>query len=782
MEDSIQTALQSLIDLLRNADGGTPCAHLITNGPVRFEQNERSSNVERKPVQRKLEEVGDDRVGEPFSFEAWASERSLAQISRGTKRPQKGEEIGKLPDLDHSFDEVLRIAKQIESNAQAAKCPILGITGLLNAGKSSLLASFLSLAGQKRVLIGASNNQGTHRFVLWLPKSWESDSTLRSLLEIQLQTIFPYPPESLSSKTEIAARQYNGELVDHPFAERQREILTMEIPLLAWDENLDNAGLGIMDCPDIQSGMIQGLSEVGTASMKRMLAFADRRAEVLSKAIRLCAAFAVVVPSNSMRDALAGHLLTALRTNMPGLKRFLMINRVPRRYSTEEIQQEATQAYDRSLVDRTFMAYHFDGPEARERLPDPPATMVISPHQPLPVAFQISPGKAPQPPDAIKGESYFQNLSQHLDAQQLSRDTITSLVSQLQIGIREMLNDLKIDHQRRHDNLKRAWQALASGVLESSFGGSRGNGKRQLQLHASQEILQQIAASLERTAPWWAYPSVKVNQIGRSMKAWFAEAANKIPSFSWIGDRVGGAVDNVREKFRSGEAGQIVSARDLHQFVVSFDRSEALVQHPPGLEACDLSTRFQRAIDRFQKESQARLNEEQLDAFAQAIWAHMNWKQRIWQQVKPAALIFAPLLAVMALPIDFGGTSVLFLASVPEMLFAGFAGAGAMMLNRDGMPKVAEERAALQQAADLFAICCDELGMCRPGESELPTVSVNSQAVQLPDSPLRLVKSPFAPTVPAPFILSTAFESMTLDCLERLNRLAQSPSLGADRS
>jgi hypothetical protein len=67
--------------------------------------------------------------------------------------------------------------EQVAAMVSSPVCPILAVVGMLNAGKSSLVATFLSgkSEGDQRVLIGSGNTEGTHRFVLWLPESWRSN-------------------------------------------------------------------------------------------------------------------------------------------------------------------------------------------------------------------------------------------------------------------------------------------------------------------------------------------------------------------------------------------------------------------------------------------------------------------------------------------------------------------------------------------------------------------------------------------------------------------------------
>jgi hypothetical protein len=83
----------------------------------------------------------------------------------------------------------------------------------------------------------------------------------------------------------------------------------------------------------------------------------------------------------------------------------------------------------------------------------------------------------------------------------------------------------------------------------------------------------------------------------------------------------------------------------------------------------------------------------------------------------PAAVLFAPLLAVIMLPLDFGGSSVLVFASVKELLGAGVAGLGFALLSPDQMPRIAESEAAWRQMGDLVAALCDTFDLERPSES-----------------------------------------------------------------
>ena len=113
-------------------------------------------------------------------------------------------------ELQQSLTGLLSQLRRFDS---ISRCPILAITGLLNAGKSSLLATYLSPANRARVLRGVGHQAGTHRFVLWLPKVWWNDAELLGVLTSFIAELFGHPPERLADDPAQAAMQYNGHIL-----------------------------------------------------------------------------------------------------------------------------------------------------------------------------------------------------------------------------------------------------------------------------------------------------------------------------------------------------------------------------------------------------------------------------------------------------------------------------------------------------------------------------------------------------------------------------------------
>jgi hypothetical protein len=149
----------------------------------------------------------------------------------------------------------------------------------------------------------------------------------------------------------------------------------------------------------------------------------------------------------------------------------------------------------------------------------------------------------------------------------------------------------------------------------------------------------------------------------------------------------------------------------------------------------------QRAIERFQAESTAQLEPQHIDALTSKIWSEMPVRQRILSGVAPAGILFAPLLAVIMIPLDFGGTSVLVFASLKELLFAGAAGVGLMLASADSVPAMAESESAWQQLSDLVAVMTDELGLQRAASGEPTIVKLGGGSRQLVSSSIPVKES-----------------------------------------
>jgi hypothetical protein len=128
------------------------------------------------------------------------------------------------------------------------------------------------------------------------------------------------------------------------------------------------------------------------------------------------------------------------------------------------------------------------------------------------------------------------------------------------------------------------------------------------------------------------------------------------------------------------------------------------------------------------------LDSEQVDRLTAKLWEQMPMGKRILSGVAPAGILFAPLLAVIMIPLDFGGSSVLVFASLKELLFASAAGFGLMLATGDGMPQLAESESAWQQLSDLVAVVTDQLGLVRKTASDPTEVTLGPTVRKLAPS------------------------------------------------
>ncbi len=268
---------------------------------------------------------------------------------------------------------------------------------------------------------------------------------------------------------------------------------------------------------------------------------------------------------------------------------------------------------------------------------------------------------------------------------------------------------------------------------------SRSQPSYDLRLQASKQIVAQISQSLERTAPWWATPGRWVARIGEFGKEQVANVSHWLRFPEWVSGKTEGLVQYIRGRWTSGDDAKIVTAELFFKSLARIDRAgcwglDGGEGDSPPQQRVQLLKSIQAGIDRFQKESEISLNSHELDQYTTKLWSGMPWKRRVITGLAPAAVLFAPLVAVIALPVDFGGSSVLVFASIKELLGAGLAGLGIAILSGDSMPKIAESEAAWQQYGDLVAVLCDELGMDRPSDEEPIDVDFDSKKRRVPIS------------------------------------------------
>jgi hypothetical protein len=661
-----------------------------------------------------------------YSF--WTTLDVIASQANLANAPKKREELTTL--IANTKNDLRRL----RSFAKEAPCPIVAVCGLLNSGKSSLVAGFLSPAGRRRVLVGVDDESGTHRFVIWLPQSWRSNQELWTMTLEQIKDVFGHLPEELGSDPSEAHRQYNGL---HDSASTILKHDQLKVPLVATDPMLDQLQIGLMDCPDVQSGVYAHDPDAikDFSSVRSTEHIADERVRILLSGLRMASGLVLVAQSNMIRDRTMQKLSELLREQLPSIKTFIAVNRVPKRYTANDIATEVDEHYQLGGLTEAYMAYDFRGPDVEDRLPPSPANWIDSIEPALdsnqsnvariklPIFVSISSSSGFRTDNQPNDMDYLLALRSKLDLSQLTQNLIASIrdrtLTNLQLCKQEIDSYVVASSQRN----KRVYDVIAAAILD--FASKDGDGTLRLQL--SKEIVEQIQNSLERTAPYWAKPSQYIGRWSGKLLGYSKAITNRIPMLPSMGRKMTEAVEWVRGRFRSGETGSLMTNDQLAR---SIRRNDAAGDFPIlGNQIADdpLHRACSRVMERFQEESHARLSDEQLDRATEALWKQMTWKQKLKTGVAPVTLISAPLIAAVTIPFDFGASHVLVFATAKELLLAGVASAGLFMMHSEQFPELAEGQAAWVQLSDLFAIACDEFGRARPADADLPKVQVDNQ-------------------------------------------------------
>lgn len=628
-------------------------------------------------------------------------------------------------ELRGVLDSLLR---QLGAFEDISRCPILAITGLLNAGKSTLLATYLSPQNRQRVLRGLANDSGTHRFVLWLPKVWWDEAELLNTLIAFMTQLFGHPPERLAEDAETAALQYNGRIISNALmrdsnsqatqdasmpvasqAETRRlnPVHPLNVPLIAYDEGLDRLKLGLMDCPDIQTGFLTEPLTPTTSELPQL------RRQQLSRVGRLCSAFVVVAKLSSLHDEGLMQILTTLRDAMPGVPRMLAVNRVKARYSPATVLEQAGNLVDRFGIRSVYLAYDYRSAFAAEISPPPPARMQFSDaDERLPVFFEATQAIENDASPAEKSQYLF-DLGEQLDVGTLARESSRSLNLQLKTKATQAMEWLVDNLSRRRELTREIWQILLDACYEFMAERDASGNPTGLRLQASPAIVAQIADSLHRTAPGWMRLSLSIDRTARQLQSAIANSASRFRILQSASD----SVSALAKRFRRGEGAQVVTPQKMARAIRDGDVHAAL-EH---LTDESLLAGCEQAIKRFAEEDKTELQAAELDAWSRQVWESMSLKDKLWKGTQPLAVLTAPLLAAILVPIDAGGTAVLLFASAKELLAAaGIAAVMTPMATGGETLSIVHRETPWRQLSDLFAILCDSIGIQRPASGELP--------------------------------------------------------------
>ncbi|MEM6778729.1 MAG: hypothetical protein AAF670_13820 [Planctomycetota bacterium] len=639
---------------------------------------------------------------------------TIQQIAPGSRRESFLQAMRRIEP--RAATDTLAAGRRLFTADKLVDRPTLAVAGMLNSGKTSLVASFLSPEGQRRTLRGASNRCGTHRFVLWLPQSWRQDVELWSLLLARIGDCLGSPPEELAIDPDKAADQYNN---------RDGDESKLRVPLLATDPGLDTHGVGLLDCPDIVSDPEFGL---GSPEVRR---------ELLGRAATLCSAFLIVTAAESSRDTTLADLMRIASDLMPGVPRLLAVNKIRPRQTPDAVAETFEPLSKRFGVASLYAAYDYDVPSSRPFIPgavDTDAGTDPTDTEPLPVFFSVSSDSDDNPPAAIDEDRLLLALPQQLDRSVL----LEQLHRALRLNLTTLIWDrgvdvIKHDAEASFERTRQCHDVLLDATLEFFAHRSASGSISELRLHQSERIVRQLSESFAATAPWYARWGVRLNATMRRVLGGAGDFVKNLTPTAMTRQ----ARDEIKGRFTSGEYGGLIAPEGLVREIRRLG-GESVMDH------LTLSAPVQRAVERFEMDDFTTLDPRRLDAAITQMWAEVPLPKKIAAGLTPLAALLATFGAALMIPIDFG-TNLFLAASIPELLAAaGLTTLSAMWAGNKSSRDVGQQ-AARQQLSDFIAVLCDELGVARPDPPL--TVMVAGSKVALPVA--RIEASPSdGPTIP----------------------------------
>lgn len=588
-----------------------------------------------------------------------------------------------------------RTGRQLLTLHTFAKRPIVAVAGMLNAGKTSLVARFLSEQGRARAPRGLRVAAGTQRFVLWLPHSWQQDAELWQAVQAHVHEVFGAPPELLHTDPQQAHAQYGG---------AGAVLAHFGVPLLATDPKLDNLGLAFLDCPDVQrphgdkSGSMMG----------------SVRLSALGRAARLCSAFFVVSTLDSVQDRMLPAILEELAHRAPGVRRYLLLNKLRPDVRPDQVLEEVADICLEHDISAVFGAWDF-AIKGYEQWAPAASNDTGSDAEESPRFFELTPEASPQ----NAHNHLLENVAAQLPIGELYSDKTRSLCTTFKHEMRQALQQVSSAASQSHTRIANAQDGVLSACCQTLL-----DRDKNLRVPVDRNFLDAFLASIERTAPvyvrFFMWMNRPLRAISRTAKEGLQAAIQTVRP-----------LQATRDRFMSGKHGVIVDAKELASALKGAD-----VDHLVG-PLVDVQQAASEALRRFGAQHRSDPNPSELDLATQALWDAMP----TWRKAAAAATMMGTLAvglaAVALIPIDWG-SSVIFAASVKEIIAATVTGGVVGMATEVPLRKALEHQAGWPAFSDLRAVLCDVLGLPRARSDGQPwQVEAATQSVRLPEPQVR---------------------------------------------
>ena len=599
-------------------------------------------------------------------------------------------------------EEIAAALRSLSTAQKLSQHPILAVTGQLNSGKSSVVASFLSEAGRNRVPRGSSSATGTHRFVYWVPQSWLDDANYKSLLLDLIATAHSDGVEFLDSDPEIAAEQYRS---------GRDNLSTLSIPLVAGDPKLDELGAGLLDCPDIQThdASAEGSATSGTE---------NPRLDFLTAAARVCSAFLIVWNRAAIRDRLIEIMLNALRKRMASAPLYLLINMIRPEKGQPQITMEdsdVTRLLEQFSIapDHVYGAFDY----AIERREDRPGWRDFTP---VKLVSKFNEAEAPQfypLAEGIKSTSDLHTLSASLDTAEIQLSKIADHKKELSehlflasSSITKWAKEAEQDVADTHRGLLNTCHAM---MTDDTTG-------EPLQI-MSPEFAEALHLSLVRTAPFALKIPLKLaNPFDKAFTSG-KKFISKLNLKSFAQDKVEDLEGELKQHLKLGSI-KLASSESLAR------RMHSQRWCPPETNIKDLEKAWNETFSLFQKHPIESFDSKLLDRSSEDYWDGFSLLQKF--TIGGKALLgtlggLAAVCGIATLAVD-GGATFYAATSVSHAINSGIAlavtagGAGAAVVSfKDSLLK----DNTLPYLSRLFSIACDCFHLPRQVRGKAPEVT-----------------------------------------------------------
>lgn len=570
-----------------------------------------------------------------------------------------------------------RLERDAEFVRHFARLPIVAVAGLKNAGKSTLISSFLTPENRERIPRGLEIKQGTQRFTLWLPARWEREAGLLQRLKSRLAGVFGHAAEALAADPVEAIRQ-------------QTQSDGMDRPLLAFDTALDDPGIALVDCPDIETV----LGETPEANTRlRMLALTRD----------FCAGAIVVLP----RDRLAVSTVKTILPHLPQASQIFAINSVG-----DELPNKVASEFTSLLGHRPqfiYLAFHFRMEGYAGRTPHCDPSRELSVADRIPFFFQVDPAAQTYLPEVVVADSSILGLAKRLPpetlCQQSQQETLVNLARDCAAALDRVEGAATITCKE----IARAAEDLFKTMLRlRSKGGD-------IKLKTDPEILDRMRESINRKAPGWLWPFIKANQALAEALRWGRVGLRRVrQGLLWLVGK------NLKAETASIQ--QNLSDHEMPVDVVTEALASWATRHEGAGDDARWQTDAEEILRRFNNEERTNLSALEWDELTQEFWDQAP-KGKAALTIGSTLVIGLAIAAWLTVEPGTGGLAAKLFAgkalvgvTVGELL--GCIGLGALTSTLAGQVLVRgiETKIARQQHSNLFAIAADRLGVPR----ELP--------------------------------------------------------------